>query len=183
MRPSIAILASFLIALSACKDQPPLWSVEIEENDAITIASVALSRGKIRGCGEVNIVSQSPLSKIISVECFNGKSRKNHEIGYAPYLKVDGIRVDYNNPWEEMGLSTMYCVKLPNGKWDKAFMDMEDARRRTVKLSIEHKMPVRFYVSDGNYYWESFQNSAGVWMTSVPTDEVRNKDERRGCEL
>lgn len=181
MNRSIVLLCGALL-LASCGSRDPEWRVALHEDDAITISSLALNRSKTRGCGEIIVTRQNPRTYEISIECFNGKKRKNHRITYFPSLKVDGIQAD-SDPWERMSLSTVYCVKRPDGEWDLAFMDDDDARKRAVEISKETDQEVRFYSSDSLYFWIT-RKTDGAWrMIPAAYDEVEDRDDRRGCEL
>lgn len=129
------------------------------------------------------MVSQQPISREITVSCNDGDRRTQHVVRYYPYLRVDG-RDTNTNPWERRGLGDAYCVKTPDGKWDQAFIDKGKARKRAVELSELANKPARIYAvgEDSIFYWEAINNGK-EWLMTIPTDEVRNPEEKYGCEL
>lgn len=167
-----------LAVLVGCSNRDPEWDVELASRDAFNLAAVILSHGKIEGCGEFEVTSQYPRSHEIWVSCRGTK----HELTYWPVFKVDHRDVA-RSAWEETSLGTAYCVKAADGNWDAAYLDLSDAHDRARALSRESGKPTTFYASDSLLYWETRQAEDGRWVSAAPTDEVKDRDDRRGCEL
>ena len=94
----------------------PEWSVKLSDDTAFTLAATILARADIKGCGNLKIERQYPRSFEINVLC-NGS--RSHSVTYKPSFEVDGKHVEFT--W----LEKAYCIKLPDGKWDSAYLDFD----------------------------------------------------------
>ena len=149
-RISLFLLA---IGLIGCGREEPYFDVYLHEDDAFTVASLVLTEGRTRGCGDFKVVRQFPRSKSIYVECNDGTTKKEHEVKFFPSFRVDG-RETTSNAWDRRWLQRLYCVKSPNGKWDKAFIKLDDAKRRAEELSATANKESHIYSTgdDSIYY-------------------------------
>ena len=181
-RISLLLLATGLVG---CGREEPYFDVYLSDSDAFTVASLVLTEGRVRGCGDFKVVRQFPRSKSIYVECNDGTTKTEHEVKFFPSFRVDG-RETTANAWDRRWLQGLYCVKSPDGKWDKAFIKLDDARDRAEELSTAADKESHIYSTgeDSKYYWQSFKRSTDAkWSVTIPQDEVRDEDLRVGCEL
>lgn len=179
----IGVLFVSALTLAGCKDDRPAeWSVPLSPDDAFRLSAIILARGDIRGCGQFEVKSQHPRWHEIEVECGSAGNTRTHRLEYWPKFTVDGKSVS-DSAWDDTWLSKAYCVKRPDGAWDMAYIELGDAHDRAQALSAEVGHPIRFYAADSLVFWESHQAEDGTWATGAPLDEVRERDERRGCEL
>lgn len=161
------------------------WSVPLAKEDAQVLATTILGQGRIRGCGDIHVLSQEPELHQITVSCQNDPEKNpiKHRLTYWRSFKVDGQDVAHNVS-DITWLSTAYCVKEPDGTWSTAFMKLDDARDLATKLSQAQDKPAKIYASDSLNLWASQKDDNGTWFTPInSTQKAQSNKERTGCEL
>ncbi len=164
--------------LTAGSREPDL-SVPLADEDAFTLASTILARGKVTGCGDFRVVSQS-FGGVIRVECGRGKTAKEHRISYFPDFEVDWEPVADRNSMSgllnEERLARIHCVQLPDGTWDKAYLRESDALRRAEEMSAELKKGATvFHGYDGTWV-RMGDDGDGTWSM----DSGKYKMDKKG---
>lgn len=160
----------------------PVWSMELSDRDARSLAMTILTQGEVRGCGLFTVTDQHPRLKQITVTCSDGAGgRQTHDLRYAPDFSVDGTRTS-SSGLESMYVSNAYCVKRADGTWDKAYLDPYEAATRAERISRQDGAGARVYEANSLIYSEARQDEDGKWF-APRIDEVQSRDEREGCEL
>jgi len=151
----------------------PEWTVKLSDDAAFTLAATILMRAGIEGCGDLEVRNQYPRFFEIEVLC-NGS--RSHSIEYKPSFAVDGKHVQFT--W----LDKAYCVKLPNGEWENAYLDFDKAGKSALELSNSLQAPTKIYAANNYDVGETQMNEEGVWELSSYIESATN-DNRQGCEL
>lgn len=144
----------------------PSLSLNLSDDDAFTLASMILSRGKVSGCGDMRVVGQSP-GRTIQVECRRGDTVRQYRVTYYPDFEVDfepiADRTSISGLMEEERLARIHCVQYPDGSWEKSYLRESDALRRAEEISIElNEGATVFYGYDGS--WARLGNDGdGTW--------------------
>jgi hypothetical protein len=166
--PTIAVVVAIAGAYSwaTSGSREPSLSLNLSDEDAFTLASMILSRGKVPGCGDLRVVGQSP-GKAIQVECGSGDTFKEYRVSYFPDFEVDfkpvADRTSMSGLMDEERLARIHCVQYPDGSWEKSYLRESDAMRRAEEISIElNEGATVFYGYDGS--WARMGNDgAGTW--------------------
>ena len=186
--PFLAVVVIIVVVLGGVSHfteaftRDPVWSMELSDKDARSLASTILAQGQVRGCSLFTVTEQHPRLKQITVTCSDGAGgRQTHDLRYAPDFSVDGTRTS-SSRLESMYVSNAYCVKRADGTWDKAYLDPYEAATRAERLSRQDGAGARVYEANSLIYSEARQDEGGKWF-APRIDEVESRDEREGCEL
>lgn len=186
--PFLAVVVIIVVVLGGVSHfteaftRDPVWSMELSDKDARSLASTILAQGQVRGCGLFTVTEQHPRLKQITVTCSDGAGgRQTHDLRYAPDFSVDGTRTS-SSRLESMYVSNAYCVKRADGTWDKAYLDPYEAATRAERISRQDGAGARVYEANSLIYSEARQDEDGKWF-APRIDEVESRDEREGCEL
>lgn len=182
----ICIVVGIIIAFRSCSfgsfgSRPLEWSVELNRDDAFTIATVVLAHGRVTGCGDLEVTKQYGTLKEIDVRCGDGRT---HSLQWSPVFKVDGS-IPKVDTWDHTNLAELNCVRDENGKWLPAWIDIGNAAKAAEEQSKRTGKVVRLYRASSTIYGVTQKNGDGTWRTIYAMDRLtgRDKDERRGCEL
>lgn len=140
--------------LTSGRREPSLL-VALSDQDAFTMASLILARGKVTGCGDLRVLSQFP-GRSIRVECGSGDSSRKYRVSYYPDFEVDykpvADRGSVSGLMNEERLARIHCVQFPDGTWEKSYLRETDALRRAQEISAElNKGATVFYGYNGSW--------------------------------
>lgn len=183
MRLKTLAILGITLTLAGCGDsREAMFDAPLFPDDAFSLAAAILTQAGTRGCGEFEVERQVGIFKQIDVVCIDGSATKKHKLQYWPEFTVDG-RPAAKDPWQATWLSEVYCVLDEGARWEMAFLKATDAIQYALKRSERVGEPSFIYSSNSLIYWQTKQNDQGVWAHTTPPQEVRNRDERFGCEL
>lgn len=144
----------------------PSLSVNFSDADAFTMASMILARGKVTGCGDLRVISQSP-GRAIRVECGSGESVKEYRISYFPDFEIDFKPVADRNSMSglmnEERLARIHCVRFPDGTWEKSYLREMDAMRRAEKISAEMNEGATVFYGYNGSWAQIGDDGDGTW--------------------
>jgi hypothetical protein len=134
--------------------EPSLY-VTLSDDDAFTLASMILARGRVTGCGDLRVVGQSP-GRAIRVECGRDDTVEEYRVTYYPDFEVDfrpvADRGSMSGLMNEERIARIHCVQYPDGSWEKSYLRETDALRRAEEISIElNESAAVFYGYDGSW--------------------------------
>lgn len=175
----LVVAIGVMMAFRSCTKRDLEWTVNLDRDDAFTIASVILGQGQVRGCGDLEVTSVFSRSKEVAVKCGNGRS---HTLTWFPVFKIDGRTPD-RLVWDQPSLQRLFCVKNDSGSWHAAYLEPEKAIAYAEAQSVRTGSATRIYRSDNLFYGETKKLADGTWRTDLTLDTLKNADERRGCEL
>jgi hypothetical protein len=151
----------------------PSLTVNLSDDDAFTLASMILARGKVLGCGDMRVVGQ--LQRTIKVECGHGDRVREFSVTYYPDFEVDfepvADRTTFAGIMDEERLARIHCVQYPDGSWEKSYLRESDARRRAEEISNElNAAATVFYGYEGTWA-QVGTDGAGNWSFDLGESE------------
>ena len=151
---AVALAFTTTYSLVTSGSREPSLTLNLSDDDAFTLASIILARGKVLSCGDMRVVGQ--LRRTIQVECGHGDRAREFSVTYYPDFEVDfepvANRTTFAGIMDEERLTRIYCVQYPDGSWEKSYLRESDARRRAEEISKElNAAATVFYGYEGTW--------------------------------
>lgn len=108
-----------------------------------------------------------------SVLC-NGS--KSHEICYKPSFKVDNQHIEFS--W----LERAYCIQNPDGGWESAHIEFDEAVETALALSRKNDLSYKIFAAHNYDVAGTILSDEGEWGSKRYIGTAPN-EMRRGCEL